>query len=258
MERSNSLKYFSRFYIGGILVGIAIGWLIVDPSNSAKNKLSSDILLIEGVLHMILLIIWGYQFRKPYQQISAGNKIQTAGYLHTLIGFIVTIGLMGVMKEETVNINSLLPPLSSALYTSLLGWLFGGEIASSGEQDNPSLEKMTSEIVLILQEYGRSLEDIHSQQISQCEQYYRDLADYFAHFNHLYQSLKNQTQQLSTNLSELSNNTVQMSHNMSVTAQSAQKVATSADEIAEYFQNTRILIEQLEALTQYVTSQRSH
>ncbi len=108
-----------------------------------KQKWSPDFLLAEGLLHLISLVIFGYITKSHSLKIYAGERIQTAGYLHTLIGFSVAIGLVASGGQTTINnlnfltidnIQGLLSPMSSGLWTSILGWLFGSEISAKGNQ----------------------------------------------------------------------------------------------------------------------------
>lgn len=122
----NNLRILSKIYLSGIIIGVSLGLIII------HKNLSSEYLLIEGLLHLVTLTFLGYTMQKPFEQIIAGSKIETAGYLHTIIGFFVAINLLD--KGGDFDINNLLNPIASALLTSILGWLFGGEISGRGEK----------------------------------------------------------------------------------------------------------------------------
>ncbi|MEL4897188.1 hypothetical protein, partial [Crocosphaera sp. Alani8] len=141
---------FIILYIGGILLTFICGSFF----NAQLSSINSKFLLGLGVAHVLTLFFFNYIFfnyisseeesEKSKRQIEDGNFIQTAGYLHTLIGFIVAVGLVG---DDIDNINNLLSPLSSALVTSLLGWFLGGILVYEGEHKQPSLNEEIADAV---------------------------------------------------------------------------------------------------------------
>lgn len=158
MSRKDKFGLLVKSYVIGIVLTIVIAFLQV-----FTTLISPILILIIGISHLLWLIYLGYQLGdEPYRLIGAGNRIQSAGYLHTLIGFITALSLL---RQEEFEIASLAIPLSSALITSLMGWLFGGEITAKGETDKPELEKATSQIVEALQEYYRSINEIQQQHL---------------------------------------------------------------------------------------------
>lgn len=160
--RDKQLDLVIRIYFWGMLIAATIAVV------SVWNQLSATIIFITGCVHMAILILaaWGIR-NKPYILTQAGNRVQSAGYLHTLIGFSVAVASL---LQTGAELNNLAIPLASALVTSLLGWLFGGEISAGGEADNPSLEKATENIIQTLNAYSDELVRIqknHSQQMEQ-------------------------------------------------------------------------------------------
>lgn len=126
IKNNVNITKFKNFYIGGILLGIILGILIVGL------KFPSWFLFFEGIIHLIRLVYLGYKIKRPSERMYAGERIQTAGYLHTLMGFSVAISLLGTGHIEVAqldNLQKLLLPMGSALLTSIIGWLFGSEIA---------------------------------------------------------------------------------------------------------------------------------
>ena len=146
MQSKNNLKILSYIYLVGIVIGVALGLIIIN-----KN-LSSNYLLIEGLFHVLILTMFGYTMKEPFKQVIAGSKIETAGYLHTVIGFFVAIALVG---KGDINMDNLLSPISSALLTSIIGWLFGGEISGRGEEHQ---QQTTDEIVKIFAQSSYEIE----------------------------------------------------------------------------------------------------
>ena len=158
MSRKDKFGLLVKSYVIGIVLTIVIAFLQV-----FTTLISPILILIIGISHLLWLIYLGYQLGdQPYRLIGAGNRIQSAGYLHTLIGFITALSLL---QQKEFEISQLAVPLSSALITSLMGWLFGGEITAKGETDKPELEKATSQIVEALQEYYRSINEIQQQHL---------------------------------------------------------------------------------------------
>ncbi len=150
---------FSKFYMGGIFLAGGLGILIV------KLEVSSLFLLIEGIGHLLLLVYLGYKIKIPSDRMYAGDRIQTAGYLHTLVGFSVAISLLGTGKIEVAqieNLQQLLAPMGSALVTSIIGWLLGGEIAGEiADKQKFSLEKAIEDIgkiAYLLSQQNQTLE----------------------------------------------------------------------------------------------------
>ena len=125
---SKSSRGLFLVYIGGIFVAMALAYLIT------YQGLPPGFLLAEGCLHLICLVILGIASKSPSLKLYAGERIQTAGYLHTLIGFSVAIGLVGTKTITINNVQELLTPMSSALWTSIIGWLCGSEIAAQGNE----------------------------------------------------------------------------------------------------------------------------
>ena len=123
-------QIFLIIYFGGISLTLVYGLLLTKK----VPFISSEFLLALGITHVLaLFLLTAFRNERSNRKIEDGNFIQTAGYLHTLIGFLVAVGLVG---DNIANINNLLPPLSSALITSLLGWCLGGFIVSQGEYEH--------------------------------------------------------------------------------------------------------------------------
>lgn len=159
MSRKDKFGLLVKSYVIGIALTIVIAFLQIFTT----FNIPAILILIVGIVHLSWLIILGYGLGdQPYLLIGAGNRIQSAGYLHTLIGFITALSLL---QQDKFEIAQFAVPISSALITSLMGWLFGGEITAKGETDKPELEKATSQIVNALQEYYLNIEKIQEQHL---------------------------------------------------------------------------------------------
>lgn len=143
-----SLKYFKFIYISGILVAIVIA--LSGNIFEIIPDLSKYILSV-SLGHMIVLVCLGFSSYK-FIRSDFGSRIQTAGYLHTLIGFSAALLKISEIDPSDFKMVSILAPIGSALTTSIIGWLFGGEIYSKfkDEDDKKSLqtefERITAEI----------------------------------------------------------------------------------------------------------------
>ena len=173
-----NIKHFLFLYIGGVFLAIILGGLILN------FKFPSWLLLIEGICHLAILIYWGWRkIKDPSEKVYAGERIQTAGYLHTLIGFTFAISLLGMGKEvnNAEDFYDLLFPMGSALLTSIIGWLLGGEIAV---QKNYSIEGAIRELSKSLQEqtkklnlYTETINNFENRQINILEAYQQTILD---------------------------------------------------------------------------------
>jgi methyl-accepting chemotaxis protein len=189
--RSKKLKFFLQIYVLGIvLAGIAAAISVIE-----STLILPHIAFSIGVSHLFFLIYLGYRINdaqdcyRSYVLTQAGSRIQTAGYLHTLVGFLSAIAVTG---RTGFSISDLSIPLASALITSLLGWLFGGEIAALGESESPDVEKEVRKVVLALESYSKKLEDIQKGYSQRLEK------DYTQHVNNILAFQKNLTERLET------------------------------------------------------------
>lgn len=130
-HKNTDFERFKLIYRGGF--GVAVIILIL-----VKFLGLPDILLLAtGVVHILCLVYLANKVKNiSYLVVSAGNRIQTAGYLHTLIGFAAALL---VLSKSGFQVSDLSIPLATKLFTSLLGWFFGGEFIAEGEADNISL-----------------------------------------------------------------------------------------------------------------------
>ena len=174
MTKSKSIRqksFFTTVYMGGVILAIVLGSFII-----YSDFLNPWLLLIEGVVHLSILVYLGYKIKTPSVKLYAGERIQTAGYLHTLIGFFVAIGLLGVGKIEVGKLQDLqkmLLPVSSALITSILGWLFGGEI---GAKEDDSLDKAIEKI-------AQAFKNLEQRQVSTLDKHLKELVNFYRERN---------------------------------------------------------------------------
>lgn len=140
-------RILNYIYNGGILYGVLILFSAMLSKNGESTKFI-DSLLIVSVSHIFILSLYSYFFVKKNRSLIVGTKIQTAGYLHTLIGFIVAVIRL---QKGGIELEQIFMPIGSALSTSLLGWWLGGIItdsdASSSElKIKTEAEKLAAEL----------------------------------------------------------------------------------------------------------------
>ncbi|NBD16282.1 MAG: hypothetical protein GVY04_09075 [Cyanobacteria bacterium] len=161
----SSLAGFTFIYVLGIILGMVI---------AISQVFSTEILLIEGLSHLLILVLWGFFFIPQSLKEEAGNRIQTAGYLHTLIGFASALILLGSSAFNQGELNAILYPLGSALSTSIVGWLLGGEISSLGENYEKKLVKSEfQQLIDEIKEFTGAIQEVHSSYLSTITQVYR-------------------------------------------------------------------------------------
>ena len=181
---SNRQTFLTIYFVGTGLT-LFCGLLLIYQVSFIAPKF----LLVLGTTHVLgLFFLTVFRDEKSKRKIEDGNFIQTAGYLHTLIGFIVAVGLVG---DNIANLNNLLSPLSSALITSLLGWWLGGFISSQGEHEEDSLKK----------EIANSVAEAVAETLDrELKQYTKGISKSFAKLNKESQSLAPTIESLNTTI----------------------------------------------------------
>nr|VFJ86367.1 MAG: hypothetical protein BECKH772A_GA0070896_1000125 [Candidatus Kentron sp. H]VFJ88199.1 MAG: hypothetical protein BECKH772B_GA0070898_1000116 [Candidatus Kentron sp. H]VFJ95426.1 MAG: hypothetical protein BECKH772C_GA0070978_1000225 [Candidatus Kentron sp. H] len=150
-------KYFIYTYRSGIVIAISIAVTMV------IFDFSFNILLF-SLPYMLILIFLGYRLSVAERNM-AGERIQTAGYLHTLIGF--SIALLHVRgSQEGFNIIEVMQPLGSALITSILGWFAGGELSSiKRDGDIPGIKDEMGRLSAELDGFTNMVRAVHENYI---------------------------------------------------------------------------------------------
>jgi len=161
----SSLAGFTFIYVLGIILGMVI---------AISQVFSTEILLIVGLSHLLILVVWGFFFIPQSLKEEAGNRIQTAGYLHTLIGFASALIVLGSSAFNQGELNAILYPLGSALSTSIVGWLLGGEISSLGENyEKKEVKSEFQQLIDEIKEFTGAIQEVHSSYLSTMTQLYR-------------------------------------------------------------------------------------
>jgi hypothetical protein len=156
-QKSYYFEQFKLLYRGGFGVSIVVLFLVI------YKKLPDISIPFIGILHIIGLFCLAIKVKNTNSLlVSAGNRIQTAGYLYTLIGFATALIFMG---ESSFQIEKLSIPLATKLCTSFFGWLLGGELIAEGESDNISLQQATQELISDIQNHADELKKINMSTI---------------------------------------------------------------------------------------------
>ena len=122
-------RLFVLLYYAGLTLATAIAVSGAQKQLFAGRVYFADYsehIFAAALIHMLVLIAAGFVIARD--KALAGSRVQTAGYLHTLIGFSVAMAHVSVTQDFSAG--QVMVPLSAALITSILGWLFGGEIAT--------------------------------------------------------------------------------------------------------------------------------
>ena len=165
IKKNVNITQFKTIYISGIslpaiiLLGILLGF-----------NFPFRPLFWEGIGHLFLLVYLGYKIKMPSERMYAGERIQTAGYLHTLMGFSVALILLGTGSIDVAqldNLQKLLLPMGSALLTSIIGWLFGSEIAGEKAiQDLGNIADLLGEQNQTLNSQSHNFKETEQRQIN--------------------------------------------------------------------------------------------
>ncbi|MCP4107416.1 MAG: methyl-accepting chemotaxis protein [Desulfobacteraceae bacterium] len=132
---------FKLLYIAGIIIATVFAFrhvitkvIPLEYFLSAIHKIPGELLGI-SLLHMTCIILVGL-FTEKKDKTIVGENIQTAGYLHTLIGFSAAIIALREDGQKGFEIGRMLIPLASALSTSIIGWFIGSEIERWGTSED--------------------------------------------------------------------------------------------------------------------------
>ncbi|AFZ42593.1 hypothetical protein PCC7418_0359 [Halothece sp. PCC 7418] len=233
----SSLAGFTFIYVLGILLGMVI---------AISQVFSTEILLIEGLSHLFILVIWGFFFLPQSQKEEAGNRIQTAGYLHTLIGFASALILLGSSAFNQGELNAILYPLGSALSTSIVGWLLGGEISSLGENyEKKRVKSEFQQLIDEIQEFTGAIQEVHSTYLSTMTQVYRS-----------YRQLQEEQENLLRQHQDLQSRIMEETQNFHYNLFTTNTEATQ--ELNQLFTQSSERLQELETLVARTTEEMKH
>lgn len=158
-------KVITNIYFAGIGLSVALAFSI--PFGTLAFDGNTLLFLAIGASHVALLSFLGYQLKPDVAGRSkiydAGRQIENAGYFHTLIGFMLAVL---ELSQDPFNFENLGFPLASALITSLLGWLFGGEVKARVQVTDISLELAEEKFVNTLDHYCETVQEIEKKHVA--------------------------------------------------------------------------------------------
>lgn len=195
-----SIKTFKILYFAGIFLSGLL--TIIFPSNTAFSK----IIWLVGVGHVCLLAFLGFNMEEPKYKIASGLRVQTSGYLHTLIGF---SGALFQLDPKNL-LNTIVIPLSYALFTSIIGWCLGGELVNeSQEQETEILTSEVEKIANELKNFADLLTVTHKKYIEKIanasEVFEENLGKVGASYERMLDTYEVQLNRLNTKQAELLN-----------------------------------------------------
>lgn len=155
-------RLFNLLYWSGMVgaVGLAFSPLFLADAGHAVR-----LLLPFSVAHMAVLSVMGFLVLGEAGRL-AGEKVQTAGYLHTLNGFSAALLLLTLGPDgASLDLRAFLAPLGSALLTSVIGWFVGGEIVGRGTlQQTASLADESLRAAQEMQNVTSAMRTLHQEQ----------------------------------------------------------------------------------------------
>lgn len=244
IKNKSHLQIFSLLYRSGII--FSIFFCIVIPFLFKYNLLSIDkyinillhsvffeeiginltkpfdyiaftnIFLLFGILHILSLSTFTYFILKKkdeyYTRSTLSSKIQTCGYLYTLVGFAMSLINL---QTGSLSINTLAPPIGFAIFTSILGWFIGGEF----EQSDPNVEAnekfkelarnigtFSNMVVNATDDFNRKTIDLSNQYIKVSKKF-NDLSDIFV--GNVNSSLEQNLELLKESTEQISNYSIE-------------------------------------------------
>jgi len=164
----NLIKIFKIVYFLGIFFSGVLTFVSSDKNNTEISKL----VWLVGVSHVFVLAMIGFKMQQSKDKAAAGLRVQTSGYLHTLIGF---SGALFQLDPQNL-LATIVVPLSYALFTSIIGWFFGGELVNEfNEQQGGGIANEAERLIREFKSFSDSLSAIHKQYIQKI----KDASDSF-------------------------------------------------------------------------------
>ena len=286
-------RTFNIIYFIGIAYGIfIIFWYLFSNVRIPLSDFLTEYFLQISLTHVLLLSLYGWLFVKKPRILVISNKIETAGYLHTLIGFIVAIIRL---QQEELQLEAIFIPIGSALGTSVIGWFLGGLLTEEyTSRSELSLRTEAERLATELSGFSAMIRRIHEDYIktiteanTEFEQLHEKQEQMYLSADRTVENLKKNSEKLVTNLLNVLSPIESAVKNISDTLQNSSKdvkkylgddfsetlrnmnsqfenlknnmtgVNASAQDVAKYLKESRILIEQLEKLFDLITKAKA-
>lgn len=266
--RSTQAKIFLGAYWLGILGALAI--MYADAPR---------LLFVEQMGHMAVLVLLGLVVPR-HDRPPVGMRVQTAGYLHTLIGFAAAL-LLVHGAGSGFELGTILPPLGSALGTSIIGWFFGGEIEAAGREGpvasiegemdavaaelrgfSAGVRKVHEDYIASLRGMEKDYKSLHEKNRAMVEDYAKLASSVAAKAAELLTAMESARKGLTgieeamskSGLAELPAQLKAVSANMGDLASGISEAAGQSRQVAKYLGDSRLLVEELGRLIDFVQS----
>lgn len=220
---------FRMIYLFGIVLSLII---------SFSDKVSQNIFLILSIAHVLILSFWGYKYE--YSRKASASRVQTAGYLYTLIGFASALLSLNQEALEAGAFSQVLIPLGAALSTSIIGWLLGGELSSL----EPDPEQVSEEYLRKSQILSEAF-DLLDQSL---KTFLTNLSTSQEEIIFNISELNNKLEDINSSLSVSIANTKSTSNNLSEVAKESRKTSKEMQEFLEAVKQVKVLVATLDKL----------
>jgi len=269
-------RLFRYVYYLGMLAGATLTIVAAARSLLYGQNTNPYLAAWIGVPHVVILSALARAV-PPESRVQAGNQLQTAGYLHTLVGFSVLLTILGRVSQFEPGI--VLGPLGSALITSICGWFFGGELVGRGlASEDDALRTEAGRVTGELRGFATAVRSAHEDYIRSV----RGLLDEHRTLDEAHREALRRTTELATGLEKHLSGIVTTLANFERTVRTASeaiergfgeefrkrveatggllksvndelgKVADGARETAKYLRESRLLLDELAKLASVI------
>ncbi len=259
--QSKKNTIFNRVYVIGIfaafIVIITLYFFPDDPEDYLPYIRFG--FLIFSISHVLILAAIGFRSKKT-DKVFAGSKVQTAGYLHTLLAFV----LIFAQVKETLSIDAIFHPMGAALITSILGWFLGGELISFKTVSTKSLQNESKKLADELGGFCQTIEKIHEDYVKNLTEINQELSTLHNEQTEIYKKaskfakiLDDTSYKISKNLGgEFDNSISNLSQKLITLRKEVETSTKATKDVAKYLYQSRVLIEQLEGLIDYIINEK--
>jgi len=247
-------NFFDFIYKAGILFGLVVVYGAFKQWPWATGFAGLDLLFFStGYILLLVLIAWIF-IRMPRGRI-VGSRVQLAGYLYTLIGFIISILSL---DDAEFSVENLIFPLGTALVTSLLGWFFGGLLIDADEEQYlQTLGAESDRLATEMAEFTSSIEIAHRRYldtINGAGEEFRIVLETAKGFNELLQPLSETLHELTE--SRFVDSVQTLSEDFETLRENVQQAAEAAESTATYLDQSKGLIVGVENFLQNINNGR--
>lgn len=240
------------YFIGIVAIG---GYSVFGAYTGDEDILKQlDWLLLQwSVGHILLLFSLAWFIKIPRSPII-GSKIQTTGYLYTLLGFIVAILKSGAM-EGSFSVDSIMAPIGTAVITSLLGWFLGDLLTEEDEyRTGKSLTAESERLADELASFVEAVQSMHAKYIETI----KETNLQFTMAKDVTSQLIMALEPLYSSLRELESTEVFSNFGEGVTqlATNLKAAADAAENTSDYLKQTDVLVDTYEKLIKRMADEK--